>query len=69
MYSVSLKLIYLLFMIRIKWIRSDFKEWNREVWSKSLDDYWCCSSYDYHGPRCGCKGITVEEYIKARLFS
>ena len=40
------------------WLRNGL----RDLWNENLNDYYCCSSYDWFGGRCGCRGITWREY-------
>lgn len=35
----------------------------RDLWSKNLNDYYCCSGFDSYGMvGCGCYGMTWREY-------
>ena len=36
--------------------------WNREVWERDLDAYFCCD-----GRECGCEGVSIREFYTHRL--
>lgn len=46
------------------WLRNGM----RDLWTKNLSDYYCCSGFDSYGMvGCGCYGMTWREYWNAHL--
>ena len=40
------------------WELNAFYEWKHEIWSRDLDERYCCD-----GKECGCGGMTIRETL------
>lgn len=46
------------------WLRNGM----RDLWTKNLSDYYCCSGFDSYGMvGCGCYGMTWRGYWNAHI--